>query len=598
MNIEKFRYALGHGLFVVGGVAAIMIMLELFVMHGPFYVDGFRIEVFGYPWSTERVTAQTDFLNMPDWTAASPNVYLLNYGEALVGAIFFAVLGIFLAERESPTDLQKSSNVKLSRMFKFGYVASQLALFYTFLRLQVLSASYLIGNTLYFADDSIHMTSIHSSFYSAYHLDPASLHVVFFPLGVYGPNSIGTLPINWDDLLMISAVFTLIFSVLWKYYAPSHPGYHETQPMVEHRHSVLGKNFGIPTLSVILPTKNEVGNIDSVIRQIDDLGLNKEIIVVDDESTDGTFQRLKELSKYRNDLIVIERLGESGISSAIKDALPHCRGKYISVMDADLQHPPSALKGMLDRIKDSETDLVVGARIRNSRNVFGAVRKLVSSGAAKIAYLLLPETRAVSDPMSGLFMFRNGLVKPEHIGSHTFKVLLEIMVNSKPEKIDDHPFEFAHRNSGYSKFNIREVVRYILLVLDLAHYRPVKFLAVGMTGVLINEGLLYVLNSTLNILFLASIIAVETSILSNFALNNKFTFEKRGGRTLATKLAGYNLIALGGLSVNTGTLMGLTVDGWPYLLANIVGTVFGFTVNYIGSEKLVWRQESTETSPN
>jgi dolichol-phosphate mannosyltransferase len=286
---------------------------------------------------------------------------------------------------------------------------------------------------------------------------------------------------------------------------------------------------------------------------------------------------------------LIERVGGEGISSAIRYALPYCHGDFIAIMDADLQHSPEVLTGMFKIIQGGETDLIVGTIERNSLSALGIIRKFISSGATWLAHLMLPETREITDPMSGFFMFREGVVGKEHIGSNTFKVLLEVLVNAQPKRISEYPFTFGKRNGGFSKFGFKEMRHYIDLLLILSDYRVFKFITVGLTGVLVNEIALYVLHGLTGILALSSVLSVEASILTNFALNNTWTFSKMKSTSLIKRLFSYNAVALGGLIVNTVVLLTLAFYGIPYLIANLLGITLGFTVNYFASESFVWK---------
>ena len=113
-------------------------------------------------------------------------------------------------------------------------------------------------------------------------------------------------------------------------------------------------------LSIIIPTYNEKDNIPILLHRIEALGMNDEIIVVDDNSNDGTAEVVQRLSSKYNNIHLIERPSKMGISSAVKDALGIANGKYALVMDGDLQHPPELIPKLLREIRKGK-DIVVAS---------------------------------------------------------------------------------------------------------------------------------------------------------------------------------------------------------------------------------------------
>ncbi|EQD53755.1 Dolichol-phosphate mannosyltransferase, partial [mine drainage metagenome] len=218
-------------------------------------------------------------------------------------------------------------------------------------------------------------------------------------------------------------------------------------------------------------------------------------------------------------------------------------------MDADLQHPPETLAKMIEEAKKGN-DIIIASRYTNKGRIekFGFFRRLTSRGATFLTHALLRETRNVKDPMSGFFIFRRNILDGKTIESSGYKVLLELLVKSGDgAKVTEIPYVFGQRTLGKSKLTVGENVKFISLLLMLSNYRPVKFLAVGLTGVAVNEGLLFLLHTFTPLsLLLAGAISIESSILSNFFLNNVWTFRDRklGGWTRG--VIKYNLVALPG----------------------------------------------------
>jgi dolichol-phosphate mannosyltransferase len=227
-------------------------------------------------------------------------------------------------------------------------------------------------------------------------------------------------------------------------------------------------------LSVVVPTRNEAAAIgrflDALLPALD--GIDAEVIVVDD-STDETPAAIESRAHRSPQPIRLhhraahERTG--GLGGAVKLGLEHAQGRFVAVMDADLQHPPAVLPRMLAAAMDG-ADLVVGSRFTGAGGVgeFGPVRKAVSQGAASLARLFFPKRLLlVSDPMSGLFLVRRERLLVDELRPHGFKILLEILVRSGPLRTAEVPYTFGERVAGTSKASLREGCNYLVHLLRL-----------------------------------------------------------------------------------------------------------------------------------
>jgi len=602
MNIQKLKYALGQAMFMMGWIGTIAMFWELFAMNMNYQFGPYRFEAIGYPWGTERVAAITDFWNMPDWSQAAPNVYFLNYAEVLIGAIFMGVYGVFVSEKALPHLANDTSHNKVLEYLFLALTLLSLSLsLYAFVKVQVLQTVYLINNTLYVPHNvsnlAIGPTPNASAFFQFYNISP-SVHRVAFQGGVGGLEPVFG-HITWDHFLFAMMGLTFIFMIPWKYFSrvtvsidfPVTINKDDIvlgpkdiyRRLVMDSRSLSGSN---PELSIVIWTENNVNTIEKLVSAIDSLNLNKEYIVIDDASTDGTFSVLKNMTRKRNDIVVIERFSEEGISSALKAALPYCRGKYVVIISGDFRIPPDALKEMLNIMKTTDADLVIGTSSKILYNSLGTFLRKISKFLTR---LFLPEVRGISCPLPTFFMFRKEIVNEKDISFDTPNAFLEIIVKSRP-KIREYLFKFGEHENDNSKFSVRDVGRLISLLLRLSDYTLLKFVMVGLTGVFVNELFLYILYSLTRSLVVSSVIAIELSILSNFMLNDKWTFKSRRESGLFRRLFRYNGVAIAGLVVNVGTLIVLTHLGLHYLLANIIGIMFGFVVNYMGSELLVWHK--------
>ncbi|MCX8205135.1 MAG: glycosyltransferase family 2 protein, partial [Candidatus Nezhaarchaeota archaeon] len=345
-------------------------------------------------------------------------------------------------------------------------------------------------------------------------------------------------------------------------------------------------------LSVVVPTFNERDNIGELIERIERAleGVRFEIVVVDDNSPDGTAEVAGKLGELYGNVRVVKRPGKLGLGPAIVDGISASKASVIAVLDADLQHPPELLPAMLARVRGGY-DLVIASRFAHGGGVEGwsVLRKLASKVAGAIARLTLPRARQVRDVMSGYFMFKREILSGVELRPRGFKILLEIVVKGAWARAVEVPYTFKPRSRGRSKLSLTETLAYLRHVLELSSYRPLKFAAVGALGVVVNEGLLHALIQLLP-LHLAGLISIEASILNNFALNDSWTFrDRRAGRWIA-RCAKYHAAVFLGALVNYVTLLALAgLAGLHYLVANLLGILLGFAVKYSIGELFVWR---------
>ena len=320
-------------------------------------------------------------------------------------------------------------------------------------------------------------------------------------------------------------------------------------------------------------------------------GADFELIIVDDNSPDGTGKLADEAAAKRRNVSVVHRPGKLGLGTAVLDGIKVAKGEVIAVIDADGQHPPELLRVMLEKA-DVGADIVIASRYVAGGNVEGwsFVRKTVSKGALWLSHLFLPRTRKVRDTLSGYFLFKREVVKDVPLEVKDFKLLVEILAKGKYQSVVEVPYTFRKRSAGKSKLGSRQIFSYVKQLLRLSEYRILKFMAVGASGVVVNNGVLWLLVSSANLLpLLAAIFSIEASILSNFLLNNFWTFRDRKAGNILSRLAKYHGSAALGAAVNYAALGLLLVVGLHYLVANTIGILLGFVLNYLLSEAFVWK---------
>ncbi|OGO06640.1 MAG: hypothetical protein A2Y92_05375 [Chloroflexi bacterium RBG_13_57_8] len=354
-------------------------------------------------------------------------------------------------------------------------------------------------------------------------------------------------------------------------------------------------------ISIVIPTYNERENITPRVERIDG-ALNSrdyEVVFVDDDSRDGTAGIIENLAtKYP--VRVIVRKDERGLATAVIRGIEKSEGDTIVVMDADLQHPPEVIPALLSKV-DGGADIVIGSRYVEGGGMkgWGLTRRIISKGAIILAHLLLPTTRAVKDPMSGFFAFKREGLRQARLRPLGYKILLEILLEGEFHRAAEAPYTFANRTGGESKLNARQQIEYLKHLFSLMRrkgelLRFVKFCLVGLSGVGVNEGLLWLLREKAGIHLLgSSAIAIETSIITNFILNNYFTFRQRnrpGTRAFFIRLGKFNVVSLAGLGINLGILGLFTeVFGVYYLLSNLIGIVAAFLWNYLVNTWWTWK---------
>jgi len=222
-------------------------------------------------------------------------------------------------------------------------------------------------------------------------------------------------------------------------------------------------------LSIVIPTYNERENLPELLNEIrrNLAGVDYEVVIVDDNSPDGTGQLAEELAKEHKNLRVVHRPAKMGLASAIADGLRVANGEFVAVMDADLQHPAELLPKMLNEASHG-MDLVIASRYVKGGKIEGwsLWRRIVSKGAIWLAHAVLPKTRKVKDCISGYFTLRRSAVDGVKWQSVGYKAILEVLVKGDYDSVAEVPFTFKARAGGRSKLGLKEYLRFSVTSLS------------------------------------------------------------------------------------------------------------------------------------
>ena len=318
---------------------------------------------------------------------------------------------------------------------------------------------------------------------------------------------------------------------------------------------------------MIVPTYDEKDNIDELVQRISKSSPGAEIVIVDDNSPDGTSERARELSKSFN-VKVVTRSGKLGLSSAVLKGFEVAFGDILVVMDADLSHPPEKIPELVGKIESGEAEMVIGSRHVEGGSIenWPFYRKIVSKGAALIARGLTK----VKDPMSGFFALRRSVIDGVSLDPVGYKIGLEILVKGKYAKVVEVPIGFANRKAGKSKLGGSEMLRYIDHVSMLYEHRRywlgkyLKFAFIGGIGALINLAIFWVAHEIFFVKpFWAIAIAFVVADTNNYIWNRLWTFKSKG--QIKFQYPQFLIISVIGLALNELLFEVIVYDLFPAL---------------------------------
>jgi dolichol-phosphate mannosyltransferase len=357
-------------------------------------------------------------------------------------------------------------------------------------------------------------------------------------------------------------------------------------------------------LSIVVPTYNERDNVEQLIENIEQVLTNVrwEIIFIDDDSPDGTADFVRAIAQSKSYVRCHQRIGRRGLSRAVIEGILGSSAPVIVVMDADLQHDETILLTMLDRIRHSQTEIVVGSRYcaGGSTGDWNRQRAAASRFATLLSRTVL--TVQLTDPMSGFFMIRRDTFHRivRRLSGEGYKILLDLFASSpEPLRFVEVPYTFRERRTGESKVDSAVIWEYLLLLVDkkLGHIVPARFILfslVGLSGVGVHLLTLAMAFKMLAIDFpVAQGVATLTAMTTNFALNNILTYRdmRLRGRRFLTGLLTFYLVCGIGIIANVGIANFVFQRDYTWWLAGGAGVVVGTVWNYAVSSIFTWHRK-------
>jgi dolichol-phosphate mannosyltransferase len=360
------------------------------------------------------------------------------------------------------------------------------------------------------------------------------------------------------------------------------------------------------SISVIVPTRNEAGNVNALLTALQNAfdATPIEVIFVDD-STDETPQVVEAaVARFPGlNVRIIHRPADQrmgGLGGAVVVGLRAAQAEYACVMDGDMQHPPELVPILLQTALAKRSDLVVATRRSDNSQVAGLnlVRNLISKGLDRIGRIFFPrELRGVSDPLTGFFLIRVKNLKLDELRPKGFKILMDILIRHPNLRRAEIPFHFGERHAGQSKASAAEVWKYFSLLWGLRFgeesLRFIGFAAVGLSGIFVNSAAVYVVTDQIHIHYLISAwIATIVSTLWNFSLTEAWVYrsnERNKGRPRRLGIFfGMNLLAL--LLRSPIIYLMTTMLGFYYVLSNLISLVILTVLRFALADKIIWGQ--------
>ena len=358
------------------------------------------------------------------------------------------------------------------------------------------------------------------------------------------------------------------------------------------------------TLSIIVPTFREADNIAPLAERIDaalsGTGIEWELLLVDDDSNDGSEAVAAELARRLPVRMVTRREAPRDLSLAVIEGIRLSRFDRLVVMDADLSHPPQRIVDLLAAL-DGDCDIVIGSRY-TSGGIVDRSWSLYRVLNSRLATWLARPLVKCSDPMAGFFATRRSrLPELRTLRPMGYKIALELMVRGHL-RVREVPIDFRDRSIGFSKMNWRQQIRFLRHLSRLYNYKFGSLARIPLFSVVGASGLIVDLAFYLGLQWagvehrLARFLSFWPAVSWNWALNRGLTFSERARQPRVGQWARFTASSLIGLGVNVGSYALLTsyveVFDRHRLLAFFCGVGLGSLVNFVVADLYVYRRRS------
>lgn len=350
---------------------------------------------------------------------------------------------------------------------------------------------------------------------------------------------------------------------------------------------------------LIMPTYNErdnIGNmIDALQVQFRHMLYDTHILVVDDSSPDGTADVVRKKQGTYSNLHLLTGQ-KAGLGAAYIRGMIHAMDKLnadvVFEMDADFSHKPEDVRRLMTAL-DEGADFVIGSRYVKGGSIpkeWGLLRRMNSLGGNIVARYIAGIYK-VRDCTAGFRAIRTTLLKKVafndlRVQGYAFQVALLHKAVSLGAIIKEVPVDFVDRTEGESKLGVSDIVEFILNAWWIRLHNSktfVKFAIVGLSGVIVNLGIFSLLLQMNMNKYIASPISIEASIITNFLLNNYWTFRLRKSHDhVSVKGLKFNMVSLISLGVSYSTFILLSVSfpGTQPEIHQLAGIAPAMLINY------------------
>ena len=366
----------------------------------------------------------------------------------------------------------------------------------------------------------------------------------------------------------------------------------------------------LPDVSIVTPTFNEHQNVPRLYELLSEalVDYRWELIVVDDNSPDRTWEAARELREQYDNLQVMRRVRSRGLSSACIEGVQMASGKYTVVMDADLQHDETIIPEMLTRLEQG-ADMVIGSRFADNASADGLSskgREMMSRVGNLLSRIFIRQQ--LSDPLTGFFALRTEdfLHLTPKLSDSGFKILVDLLIEGHFPRVDEVGFTFRKREAGDSKLDRVILWQFGTFLIEkmtrgLLPARFISFAIVGGSGVFVHFATLFMMMTLTSTFWIAQLVSTLVALTSNFFFNNWLTFQDKRlhgfdqfrGLFLFAAFASVGILANVGVStyIITEYTDEFSLNNSLIVAAASAGIIIDTLWKFVMSERFVWKKQ-------